>query len=420
MTIGHRNGRHRHLRSFLVVTVFGLRRDLEHGIPRDAADRTPGHEVLPDEIQSQGSPRRRHIDHVGALTSVAPPLEAVPESGAHGNRPEGIDADAFLVVRGVDRVRQVPGPAVDFDPRLVDVSVDHEERTRLETGFVGRPAAQATDALDGGRILGFPVPRRGIVHVPIRELEAAVRLRDRFELDRRPQGMEAAARFRAHCHMTRTRWRGAGEELLLYDEAGLVPGDIRVGRDRPLGTAAVVPAPEDVPLRSERLRGRGLQHVFATGSPFERGGCDNAVPVNDNLQPRWIRRDRCRRRRHSVQSGHSVDIPRRQPCRRPDRHAGRNRVDSSGVVHHRGVVVLSAYRAVAGIQKPARPRAQLIGNLNVSVPILALVFMAQTYRVPDFVDRGRYPTALGAPKRHCARSAGPVAYKCAAGRTRRG
>ena len=141
MPIGCRNGRHRHLRSFLVVTVFGLRRDLECGIPIPSAERTPGYEVLPDEIQSQGSPRRRHIDRVGALPSVAPPLEAVPESAAHGNRLGGIDADAVLMVRGVDRVRQVPGPAVDLDPRLVDVSVDHEERTGLETGFVGRPAA---------------------------------------------------------------------------------------------------------------------------------------------------------------------------------------------------------------------------------------------------------------------------------------
>ena len=89
--------------------------------------------------------------------------------------------------------------------------------------------------------------------------------------------------------MTRARRRGTSEELLLYDEAGLVPREIRVGRNRPLGTAAVVPTPEDVPLRTKRLGGRGLQYVFASGGPVELGGGDNAVPVNDNLQPRWIR-----------------------------------------------------------------------------------------------------------------------------------
>ena len=66
-------------------------------------------------------------------------------------------------------------------------------------------------------------------------------------------------------------------------------------------------------------------------------------------------------------------------------------------MHYRSVVVRAGHRANAAIRISARPRTQPVGNLNVAVSILALVLVAQTRGVADFMDGSGYATAFGTP-----------------------
>ena len=154
--------------------------------------------MLAGQIKPYGSAGRWHGDSADPLASIAPSVEAIPDSASDRNRFGHVHGNALLVLRGGDIVRQVPQSAVDSDPGPLHASVDHEERTGPETCFVRRPTACAADACHPCGILGLPVTCRGVVPVPICELETAVRLRDGFKLDRRANGMEAAVRFRTN------------------------------------------------------------------------------------------------------------------------------------------------------------------------------------------------------------------------------
>ena len=145
---------------------------------------------------------------------------------------------------------------------------------------------------------------------PVQEFARTVRCR--LHLDRLSLHVEAVPRFGTDRHAAGRGRCGAGQQPALCDVVRFEPSGFRACRYSALAAAFVVPAPEHEPLPADSLRGDRLQGMRAAGTPVESRGSRDALPVNEDRQPRGVRRDRGCRRDRSVQPGHAVDVSRRQ------------------------------------------------------------------------------------------------------------
>ena len=207
----------------------------------------------------------------------------------------------------------------------------------------------------------------------------------RLDFDWLPLHVEAVPGFGTDRHGDSLGRFRARQDPALCDVVRLEPRGFRVGRQGAPGAALVAPAPEHEPLRTDRLRGDCLHGVRAAGIPGELRRSRDALPVDEDQQPRGVRRDRSGCRNRSVQPGNPVNVSRRQSFRSD----GNPRGDGSDltVVHDRGVVVRPSPQAVGEECEPDVPIGKRFGYGDVLVSIVPLVFVHQTDGVADLMNR---------------------------------